>query len=78
MSFRFAPQRKSPSNALWRSRSVMKALKRETTMPKRLPEALSLPSSALTWKPERTSTGEVSWLFFFVTLWLRVGNQNPV
>jgi len=56
----------------------MKALKRETTMPKRFPEALSLPSSALTWKSERASDGEVSWSFFFVTLWLRVGNQNPV
>src|ERR1700690_3340568 len=48
MSFSFAPQRKRPSKALCSNRSVIKELKRATTTPKRFPEALNLPSSAVT------------------------------
>src|ERR1017187_6663781 len=44
MSFFFAPERKSVSYALCNSLSVMKALKRETTMANRFPAALRLPS----------------------------------
>src|SRR6202167_4620307 len=46
ISFLFEPERTSPSTALSKSRSVMNALNRETTIAKRLPEALSVPSSA--------------------------------
>src|SRR5579871_196335 len=46
ISFLRAPERNSPSQALCSRRSVIKALKRETTIAKRLPEASRLPSSA--------------------------------
>ena len=51
-----APERSSPSNALCSSRSVMKALNRETTMPKRFPPAFSPPSSAFPWNLERAGS----------------------
>jgi hypothetical protein len=50
----------------------MKALKRETTMPKRFPEALSLPSIALPGKSERQFSDGISLWFFCVARWLRV------
>src|SRR4029077_12439577 len=46
MSLVFAPHCVNPSTALCNSRSVINALKRATTIPKRFPEACSLPSSA--------------------------------
>src|SRR5689334_13946575 len=46
MSFFAAPVRVNPSQALSRSRSVMKELNRETTIANRIPEASSLPSNA--------------------------------
>ena len=46
MSFLLAPRRRRPSQALCRRRSVMKALKRETTRAKRLPRAFRWPSRA--------------------------------
>jgi len=43
----FAPHCTSPSNALCKSRSVIKALNLDTTIANRFPVALSLPSIAL-------------------------------
>ncbi len=46
MSFLEAPVRSSPSQALSKSRSVINALNRATTIANRRPEALSFPSKA--------------------------------
>jgi hypothetical protein len=62
MSLRFAPQRNNPSNALRNNRSVMNSLNRETTMPKRFPAALRLPSVILI---RTTDDGESCLLFSF-------------
>src|SRR5215472_14709395 len=52
MSFLTAPVRNKPSQALSKSRSVIKALKRETTIANRFPEASSFPAI-----PETASSG---------------------
>jgi hypothetical protein len=44
MSFSRAPERTSPSYALRSSLSVINSLKRETTIPKRSPDASSFPA----------------------------------
>jgi hypothetical protein len=65
MSFFFAPERTNPSQALSKSRSVMNALKRATTIANRFPVALNEPSAERT-----TGAGGgsmVSLIFFFVT-----------
>src|SRR5580658_435293 len=63
-SFFFAPERSNPSYALCKSRSLMKALKRETTRAKRIPTALSPPSMAGT----AGSGGRSNFIFSFVFL----------
>src|ERR1700733_597958 len=63
-SFFFAPERSNPSYALCKSRSLMKALKRETTRAKRIPAAPSPPSMAGT----AGSGGRSNFIFSFVFL----------
>src|ERR1700722_6938629 len=57
ISFFAAPVRSNPSHALSRRRSVMNALNRATTIAKRMPLALSFPSS-----PETSGSGGASTL----------------
>src|SRR5579862_580512 len=72
IAFSFAPERSNPSIALSKSLSVIKELKRETTMAKRLPEASSLPSKA----GNKGSGGNSVFSFnFSLCLWVSVVNS---
>src|ERR1035437_2883216 len=75
ISLRCAPDRRSPSQALCSSRSVMNALNRATTMANRRPVASSFPSSARNSPSAGCSTFNRS--LFSVTKCLRGEAFNP-